>query len=101
MEKRCPHYRLAEILDQMVSAEAMNLTISAAESIRVLGMDEVQALAVIRALTVHHFYKSMTTNRDHRVWQDVYHTSSGDIPLYVKFQRREEFFVISFKERES
>lgn len=101
MEKWCPHYRLAEILDQMVCVEAMNLTTSAARSIRILGMHEEQALAVIRGLTHRHFHKSMTTNHDHRVWQDVYHTLWGDVPLYVKFQRRDEFFVISFKERES
>ena len=40
----------------------------------------------------------MTTNKDHRVWQDVYHTEWHGKPLYVKFQRADDYFVVSFKE---
>ena len=49
------------------------------------------------------FYKSMTTNADHRVWQDVYHVPvpDEDMVLYVKLQADviTEFRVMSFKEK--
>ncbi|WP_090254153.1 type II toxin-antitoxin system MqsR family toxin [Ectothiorhodospira marina] len=46
------------------------------------------------------FHKSMTTYRDHQIWQDVYHvpTPAGD--AYVKFTLRSDgAIVISFKRR--
>ncbi|MCX7140765.1 MAG: type II toxin-antitoxin system MqsR family toxin [Proteobacteria bacterium] len=51
----------------------MNLTVSARSGIRAVGMAQVDALTVVRALSRRDFYKSMTTHADHRVWQDVYH----------------------------
>lgn len=98
MEKRAPHYLLAEVQAQMTTVEAMNLTLSAQDGIRMAGMAKADALEVIRGLTRAEFYKSMTTTRDHRVWQDVYHAGWRGKPLYVKFQRAGEYFVVSFKE---
>ncbi len=42
--------------------------------LRLLCMAQVDALAVVQGLTALDFYKSMTTNADHRMWQDVYHS---------------------------
>jgi motility quorum-sensing regulator/GCU-specific mRNA interferase toxin len=42
----------------------------------------------------------MTTYADTRVWQDVYHAEHKGRALYLKFQQHDEYFVISFKERE-
>lgn len=98
MEKRTPHYSLAEIQAQMVSVAAMNLTESARVGIHAAGMGWNDALAVVQGLRRGAFYKSMTIHRDHRVWQDVYHGQWRDKALYVKFQQAGEFFVVSFKE---
>ena len=98
MEKRSPHYRLADILAQMTTVEAMNLTLSAQDGIRAAGMLKAEALEVVRSLSRADFYKSMTTNKDHRVWQDVYHAACRGKGLYVKFQQAGEYFVVSFKE---
>ena len=98
MEKRSPHYRLSGILAQMTSVETMNLTLSAQDGIRAAGMVKAEALEVVRGLSRSDFYKSMTTNKDHRVWQDVYHGEWRGKPLYVKFQQAGEYFVVSFKE---
>jgi motility quorum-sensing regulator / GCU-specific mRNA interferase toxin len=57
-----------------------------------------EALAVIRQLNFAHFYKSMTTRQNHKVWQDVYHAQWREKMLYVKFQQADEYFIISFKE---
>ena len=73
MEKHFPHYALMEIQAQMTSVTAINLTESARVGIRGAGMGWADALAVVHGLRRRDFYKSMTTHRDHRVWQDVYH----------------------------
>ena len=98
MEKRSPHYRLSTIQKQMSSVEMMNLTLSAQNGIRMAGMDKESALEVVQGLARTDFYKSMTTNKDHRIWQDVYHAAWHGKPLYVKFQQAGEYFVVSFKE---
>ena len=98
MEKSTPSYPLAEIQAQMQSVPDMNLTLVARTGIREAGMAQLDALAVVQALTRKDFYKSMTTHADHRVWQDVYHGQWGDLSLYIKFQRVGGYFVVSFKE---
>ena len=99
MEKHKPHYLLKAIQAQMTTPEAMNLTLSALEGMRAVGMAQADALTVIQGLTAVRFYKSMTTHSDHRIWQDVYHSEWQDVALYIKFQQAGEYFVISFKER--
>lgn len=99
MEKHKPHYLLKAIRAQMNTLDAMNLTLSARAGIRAAGMAQADALAVVQGLTATDFYKSMTVNTDHRVWQDVYHAEWQGVALYVKFQQAGEYFVISFKER--
>lgn len=98
MEKHTPHYALAEIQAQMTTVQRMNLTVSARTGIRAVGMAQADALAAVRGLTRKDFYKSMTTHADHRVWQDVYHARWDSAALYIKFQRADEYFVVSFKE---
>ena len=99
MEKHKPHYLLKAVQAQMTTPEAMNLTLSALAGIRSAGMAQADAVAVIQGLTAVDFYKSMTVNSDHRVWQDVYHSEWQEVALYIKFQQAGEYFVISFKEK--
>jgi motility quorum-sensing regulator/GCU-specific mRNA interferase toxin len=98
MEKRRPHYDLKAILAQMICVENMNLTMSAQHGIRIAGMTQIEALAVIHQLSGADFYKSMTTHHSNQVWQDVYHAKWRDKLFYVKFQWVDEYFIISFKE---
>ncbi len=98
-EKNRPHYSLRDIKAQMTTVEALNLTGSALDGITDAGMDVDDALEVIQSLKTTMFYKSMTTYANHSVWQDVYRPSWNGLPLYVKIQRSDEYFVISFKER--
>ena len=98
MEKRTPHYLLSAIPAQMTSGDEMNITFTAQAGIRAAGMAMGDALEVVRGLTLADFYKSMTTHKDHRVWQDVYHAQWRGKGLYVKFQQAGEYFVVSFKE---
>jgi motility quorum-sensing regulator/GCU-specific mRNA interferase toxin len=66
-----------------------------------LGFDRAGVASTISGIGRHMFYKSMTTFANHRIWQDVYHVSVGDMVLYIKFQADvvTEFTVISFKEK--
>ena len=99
MEKRTPHYRLKEIQAQMKTVQDLRLTHSATIGIRRAGMTNEDAVAVVQSLSRHNFYKSMTTTKDHRVWQDVYHAEWNDVELYIKFKHDSAgfFFIISFK----
>ncbi len=99
MEKRSPHYLLADIKAQMTTVEAMNLTLTAQGGIKAAGMVKAEALEVVRGLSRTDLYKSMTTDKDHRIWQDVYHAEWRGKQLYVKIQQAGEYFVVSFKER--
>ena len=99
MEKRRPHYDLKAIQTQMNCIEAMNLTMTARHGIKATGMSLTDALATIKRLSLENFYKSMTVHADSRVWQDVYHAEWKERALYVKFQKHEEYFIVSFKER--
>lgn len=70
MEKRSPHYVLADMQGE------------------------------IARLSRRNFYKSMTTIRDHRIWQDVYHAPLADGRVaYVKLTLVAERPVIQFKEK--
>ncbi len=99
MEKSKPHYLLKSIQVQMDSPKAMHLTLSALKGIRASGMSQTDTWSVVQNLTAVNFYKSMTTNSDHRAWQDVYHAEWQETVLYIKFQLLGEYVVISFKER--
>ncbi|MBZ0167811.1 mRNA interferase MqsR [Candidatus Methylomirabilis lanthanidiphila] len=99
MEKRRPHYDLKAIQAQMNSIETMNLTVTARHGIKAAWMSLADALAVIQRLSSENFYRSMTVHADSRVWQDVYHAEWKRRALYIKFQRHEAYFIVSFKER--
>ena len=60
-------------------------------------------VATIQTMQRKHFYKSMTSHGDHRIWQDVYHVPSEGGTLYVKFTADvvTEFLLLSFKEKDN
>jgi motility quorum-sensing regulator/GCU-specific mRNA interferase toxin len=62
-----------------------------------LGFGRAEIAATIRTMERQHFYKSMTSYADHRVWQDVYFVPSEVGTLYVKFTAN---LLLSFKEKE-
>lgn len=66
-----------------------------------LGMDVEEIRHVISTMKKEHFYKSMTTYRNHRLWQDVYHVPYNGLVLYVKFMQGTivDFSLVSFKEK--
>lgn len=99
MEKQRPHYDLKVIVAQMNTVENLNFTQSALNDLRLAGMTRADAFEVVQNLSRTNFYKSMTTYKNHQVWQDVYHVEWRGKTLYLKFQQAGEFFIVSFKER--
>ena len=63
-----------------------------------LGLDFDGMLAVVMALTMADFHKSMTTHADHRVWQDVYRPVMPAGEVYLKLTVIDEVLIVSFKE---
>lgn len=67
MEKSKPHYPLSEV-QRVVEGRGVNaFTATALTGAAALGLSSEQALAVVLGLKQKDFYKSMTTNADHRI----------------------------------
>ena len=58
---------------------------------------------VIQRIERRDFQKSMTSHKDHRVWQDVYYVPSDVGELYVKFTADlvNMFLLFSFKGKDN
>ena len=99
MEKSTPQYKLS-VVQGLVRFGQVRATASAFNDARTLGIFDLAGMCeVVASLTTAHFYKSMTTHADHRIWQDVYHakTSRGD-EVYLKLTVIDDVLIVSFKE---
>jgi motility quorum-sensing regulator/GCU-specific mRNA interferase toxin len=100
MEKRSPHYPLSEIKTAVRQRGIDTFTATAINNAHLMGLDSMAALAVVMGLQRGHFYKSMTTSADHRVWQDVYHAPCPNgKTAYIKLTLQAGRVVIQFKEK--
>ncbi|MEK7245571.1 MAG: type II toxin-antitoxin system MqsR family toxin [Pseudomonadota bacterium] len=101
VEKRKPTYDLAAIQKQFGEPDGYRITVSAQDFAFSLGLDRGGVVALVQSIERRHFYKSMTTYRDHRIWQDVYHAGHGKLTLYVKFTLGLDgyYLLISLKEK--
>lgn len=86
------------VVKSFVEAGKVRATHSARQGAAALGLELSDRLAVLMALTPADFYKSMTTEADHTVWQDVYrpNTQAGDV--YLKLTVIDDVLIVSFKE---
>ena len=98
MEKSTAHYKLAQVR-ALIAERRVVFTAAAAQGHQAMSMSRAEALAVVEKLGSADFYKSMTTYRDHRIWQDVYHPSTPYGSLYVKLTVEGDLLVVSFKVR--
>ncbi|WP_071849966.1 type II toxin-antitoxin system MqsR family toxin [Duganella sp. HH105] len=98
MEKRTPHYRLSVVKTLVISGR-VRATLSALSGAAALGMGFHDMLGVVMGLRSRDFYKSMTTQSDHRVWQDVYRPTTGNAgKIYLKLTVIDGVLIVSFKE---
>ncbi len=99
MEKRTPHCKLTAV-KALVEANKVRARSSIPKERAPANAEAVDGIcAVLLALEPRHFYKSMTTHADHRIWQDVYYasTQAGD-GVYIKLTVIEDVLIVSFKE---
>lgn len=94
-----PHFDLAAIKAELVPD--LNATRSALEGAAYVGHGSKEIVEIIQTITAAHFYKSMTSNYDVNVWQDVYHVPHPNGTLYVKFTDNgtSDFLLLSYKEK--
>ena len=74
---------------------ATNSAIAGALAMGLVGEDVID---VVRNLKMADFLKSMTSYRDHRLWQDVYRPMTKSGPAYVKLTVVDDVLIVSFKE---
>ena len=100
MEKLKQHYALADIKAAFADPASLNRSFASRQGADDLDMDDSEVVAVIQALSLSDFDKSMTSLADHKIWQDVYKPARDSRTLYVKFtvDARRALFLISFKE---
>lgn len=96
MEKFNPSYSLSEFKNSNFA-----ITRTALRTAQDLGFYEEDIRKIISTMELKHFYKSMTSYANHKIWQDVYHVPFGRLILYVKFTQDviSEFTLLSFKEK--
>jgi motility quorum-sensing regulator/GCU-specific mRNA interferase toxin len=66
-----------------------------------LGYGTQEVVNVIQSIQRGHFYKTMASEKNPGLMQDIYRVPDGDTELYVKFTSDliTEFKLLSFKER--
>ena len=96
LDKLTPSYNLEEFKNSN-----FYITGSAFAGAAQLGFDRIGIKEVVSTIKKEHFYKSMTSIKNHRIWQDVYHVPYDDFVIYIKFTSEviSEFTLLSFKEK--
>jgi motility quorum-sensing regulator / GCU-specific mRNA interferase toxin len=100
MEKLKAHYLLQEVQVLVLRDSGRSFTFAAMRGAESMGLSRAEAVGVVLALTGSMLYKSMTTNSDNKIWQDVYHAPcpNGKI-AYIKLTVQDGAVVIQFKEK--
>lgn len=99
MDKKKAHYDLPDIISAVRRLKAGAFTKAALNGGRLMGLTSAEMIEVVCSLTNRQLYKSMTTNVDSKVWQDVYHVQTATGKAYIKVTMREQGPpVIQFKE---
>ncbi|MDR1662547.1 MAG: type II toxin-antitoxin system MqsR family toxin [Azoarcus sp.] len=101
MEKMKAHYPLDAVKERLSRLGADAFTMTALRGALAMDLSIEEAIDVVLGLSSAMLYKSMTTNADHRLWQDVYHAPCPNgKTAYVKLILQEDgALVIQFKER--
>ena len=96
MEKFNPSYNLSEF-----KQSDFRITRTAQRNAEDLGFELENIREVVSIMELKHFYKSMTSYANHKIWQDVYHVPYENMIIYVKFTQNviSEFTLLSFKEK--
>jgi motility quorum-sensing regulator / GCU-specific mRNA interferase toxin len=100
-EKRTSHHDLDAIKRAFSGGKGL-YTQTAIRDAAALGYGKDEIKAAIQTMAKNQLYKSMTSNFNASIWQDVYHVPHDAKTLYVKFTDNgsvTEFTLLSFKEK--
>lgn len=97
MEKRKAHYSLSEVKALSRNGHVL-ATKSALVGASALGYSIDDMKYVIDNLEPEDLHKSMTSNHDKTLWQDVYRYPAAEGDIYIKIQIIDSVVIISFKE---
>lgn len=97
MEKYTPHTSLS-VIKKLIAEKEISFTHSSIKCASALGMAINDIEEVALNLTAQDFYKSMTSNQDHKIWQEVYRPSTRFGELYFKLTITDGVLVVSCKE---
>jgi len=99
MEKRKAHYDLEDIKAVVRDPTIFPFTARARREGSALGLEPQEMREVILALSRSDCFKSMTTDQDNRVWQDVYYSKTPygqDVYIKLTLYNDGRPVVISF-----
>jgi hypothetical protein len=87
MKKRKQSYNLQKI-QELLHDEALSYVtaISRKNAVALGYMTRDDMIAVVDGLSYLNFYKSMPSEYNQNLWQDVYKTSDGQKKIYIKVQ---------------
>lgn len=97
MEKRIAHYPLNRVKN-LVEEGCVRTTRTALEGAAKLDFNFNDMKEIIGNLEATDFYKSMTSNQNQSLWQDVYRYPAEVADIYIKIQIVKDDVIISFKE---
>jgi len=100
MEKKKSHYNLIEVKN-LIQAKRVKITYRASENAQIdFGFSEKDVITQVLELEQVNFYKSMTSDNNNKIWQDVYHKRINSQIAYIKIQIVDEkTVIIQFKEK--
>ena len=99
MTKKTPHYDLSLVKANIESGNYRITKVSFMFALSDFGF-KTKGKICKEVLSIEHsdFYKSMTSNLNHKIWQDVYKKKMDRGNAYIKIQILDnETIIISFK----
>lgn len=99
-KKKTPQYNLTLIKNLIQQRKYQISKIAIDNAMCDFDLKPKEIIKYVLQIENSHFYKSMTSERDNRIWQDVYHVPIGKNIAYVKLQIvSDESVVIQFKRK--
>ena len=96
---KTPTYDLDEIKREALEGN-LYITNTATIDASYFDMCNDDIVEIVTLLSYSDFYKSMKSDKNPLLWQDVYHYKvDEDFILYIKLQMRGKAVVVSFKEK--
>jgi motility quorum-sensing regulator / GCU-specific mRNA interferase toxin len=89
------------MVKSLIEAGKVRSTVTALAGAAQMGFGFDGMVAIVKALTLADFYKSMTAYADHSVWHDVYRPRTDARIVYLKLMVIDDLLIVSFKEMET